>query len=134
MTLDSKAAAAAIEALRNRRIERLLDGDMVGMVDGFYATDARLLPPDRPTIEGIEAIRVFWRAAPEEGLISLELRRARVEGSGELVYETGTFRRTLRPRHGHPFNDVGKYMVVYRRQADGEYRAEAEMFNSPRGR
>lgn len=134
MTQDSGTLSETIEALRNSRIQRLLDGDIDAMVDGFYTTDARILPPDQPAIEGIEGVRAFWKAAPRQGLVHLELRSSRVEGSGELVYETGAFRRTLRPKHGHPFKDIGKYLVVYRRQPDGEYRAEAEMFNSPRGR
>lgn len=134
MKQDATALVDAIRSVRRERLERLLEGDIDGMVDGFYAPDIRLMPPDRPTLEGIEAVRTFWREAPNRGLINLELRSTRVEASGDLVYETGDFRRTLRPRHGHPFKDVGKYLVVYRLQPNGEYRAEAEMFNSPRGR
>ena len=110
------------------------DGEIDRMVDGFYAVDARLMPPDRPTLEGREEIRAFWREVPEVGLIDLKLRCRHVANAGDLAYERGDFSRTIRPRHGHPFNDVGKYLVIYRRQADGGFLAEVEMFNSPRGR
>ena len=68
------------------------------------------------------------------GLIDLKFRCKHVSGSGDLAYERGDFSRTIRPKHGHPFNDVGKYLEIYRRQEDGSFRAEVEMFNSPRGR
>jgi ketosteroid isomerase-like protein len=134
VTQDQDTLAQAIQELREARLARLLEGDIEGMVAGFYAPNVRLLPPDQPALEGRDAVLTFWREAPEQGLINLELRTSKVSGSGDLAYETGAFRRTLRPRHGHPFKDIGKYMVVYRRQADGSYLAEAEMFNSPRGR
>lgn len=134
MTDEQMSPVETIEILRNARLQRLLDRDIDAMIDGFYAPNVRLLPPDRPPLEGIEAVRAFWHQAPDRGLIDLELRSSGVEGAGDMLYETGAFRRTLRPRHGHPFKDLGKYLVVYRRQPDGQYRAEAEMFNSPRGR
>jgi ketosteroid isomerase-like protein len=123
-----------VAELSSARVQRLNDGDIDRMVDEFYHEDARLMPPDRPTVEGLEAIRTFWREVPDVGLIELELRCRHVAGSGELAYEGGDFTRTIRPRHGHPFNDVGKYLVIYRRGEDGRFRAEVEMFNSPRGR
>jgi ketosteroid isomerase-like protein len=126
--------AETIAEARETRCQRLLDGEIDAMVDGFYAEDARLLPPDQPTLEGREALREFWKEAPRQGLMHLELKPREVAGSGDLAYERGEFARRLRPRHGHPFKDVGKYLVVYRRQPDGRYRAIVEIFNSPRGR
>jgi ketosteroid isomerase-like protein len=111
-----------------------MDKQLDAMVDGFYAEDARLMPPDQPTLKGREALRAFWKEAPEAGLIDLKLTAREVDGSGDLAYERGEFARRLRPRHGHQFTDLGKYLAVFRRQPDGEYRAIVEIFNSPRGR
>lgn len=126
--------ADIVAQLRTGRVQLLNRGEIDAMVDGFYHADARLMPPDRPTVEGLEAIRAFWHEVPEVGLIDLKLRCKHVDGSGDLAYERGDFSRTIRPRHGHPFQDVGKYVVIYRRGSDGRFLAEVEMFNSPRGR
>lgn len=131
---DDQALASALEELRAARLQRLMDKQLDAMVDGFYAEEARLMPPDQPTLEGREAVRAFWKDAPQAGLIDLKLTAREVTGSGELAFERGEFARRLRPRHGHQFTDLGKYVVIFRRQAHGGYRAIVEIFNSPRGR
>lgn len=100
------------------------------MVTGFYATDAIILPSGATTIEGIDSIREFWRAAPDHGLVSLTIETETTEVSGDIGFEVGRFNRTLRPRHGAPFQENGKFLVVYRRQEEGVWRAIAEMFNT----
>jgi ketosteroid isomerase-like protein len=100
------------------------------MVEGFYAEDAQLLPSGVAPVRGISDIRDFWRATPETGLVSLTLETRDTESSGDFAYEIGTFYRTIRPRHGPPFQEIGKYMVLYRLQPDGSWKATAEMFNT----
>ncbi len=131
---DDQALVGALEELRAARLQRLMDRELDAMVDAFYAEDARLMPPDQPTLEGREAVRAFWKDAPQAGLIDLKLTAREVGGSGDLAFERGEFARRLRPRHGHQFTDLGKYVVIFRRQPDGGYRAIVEIFNSPRGR
>ena len=119
-----------IRRLSRERNERIGRRDFDGMVDGFYAEDAILLPSGAAAVEGVDEIRGFWRRTPDDGLVSLTLETRDVELSGDLACEIGVFARTVRRRHGAAFQEVGKYMVVYRRQADGAWRAVAEMFNT----
>lgn len=100
------------------------------MVDGFYAADAKLMPSGSVTARGREEIREFWRSTPEHGLVELTLEPRDIDISGELGYEIGRFSRTLRRRHGAPFQEAGKYVVIYRADGSGGWRAIAEMFNS----
>ncbi len=104
------------------------------MVDGFYAPEAKLMPSGSGTVRGLDEIRAFWRSTPEHGLVELTLEPRDIEISGELGYEIGRFSRTLRPRHGAPFQESGKYMVIYRHEPPDRWRAIAEMFNSDSGR
>lgn len=131
MADEAEQAAEAIRELCRRRVERIRDKEFDAMVDEFYATDAILLPTRRPAVQGIEAIRAFWRETPETGMVSLSLEPTYLEAGDGLAYEVGNFDRTLRPRHGAPFQDRGKYLVVYRR-VGGRWRAVAEMFNNDR--
>lgn len=128
----SEAAEVEGEVRRmcRERAERIGQREFDAMVDRFYAEDAQILPSGEPAVRGIDAIREFWRRTPEEGLVSLTLETREVAGSGDLAYEIGRFSRTLRPRHGAPFAEHGKYLVLYRRGTDGSLRAIAEMYNS----
>ncbi|MFV1988860.1 MAG: DUF4440 domain-containing protein [Gemmatimonadota bacterium] len=119
-----------IRRLSRERIERIGRRDFDEMVDVFYAKDAEMLPSDVAAIRGISEIRDFWRATPDTGLVSLTLETRSIEASGDMAYEIGTFYRTIRPRHGPPFQEIGKYMVLYRLQPGGAWKAVAEMFNT----
>lgn len=121
---------AEVSELSRRRNAWISGRQFDEMVDGFYADSAQLLPSGEAPVIGKGAIRDFWRATPENGLVSLSLEAGEVHTSGDLAFEIGRFSRTLRPTHGAPFQDNGKYMVVYRREPSGEWRATAEMFNS----
>lgn len=123
-------AEAAIRRLCRERSERIGRREFDEMVEAFYDPDAVLLPSGAATVHGLEGVRDFWRRTPDEGLVSLTLDTLRVEASGELAYEIGSFSRTLRRRHGAPFREHGKYLVVYRLRGGDGYRAIAEMFNS----
>ncbi len=123
-------AEAVIRRLCRERSERIGRREFDEMVEAFYDRDAVLLPSGAATVRGLEAVRDFWRRTPAEGLVSLTLGTLQVEASGDLAYEIGSFSRTLRRRHGAPFQEHGKYLVVYRLRGEDGYRAVAEIFNS----
>ena len=118
-----------ISRLSRERTERIARREFDEMVDGFYAEDAQLLPSEVAMVRGRDEIREFWRATPENGLVALTLEPREIQVTEALAYEIGAFFRTLRPRHGAPFQEMGKYMVVYRSDGD-RWRAVAEMFNT----
>ena len=123
----SEASIRQLSSERASRIHRLEFDEMATV---FYAHDATLMPSGGETVRGIDAIREFWRATPKDGLVALTLELLDVEVSGDIAYEVGHFNRTLRPDHGAPFQEHGKYLVVYRAGAEGDWKAVAEMFNS----
>lgn len=127
----SRSLATEIRELGRERVARIRRREMDEMVDAFYDEDAVLLPELEPPARGREAVREFWRSRPGAGLVNLDLETGEVHGAGELAYEIGEFSRTVRSRHGPPFREEGKYLVVYRRDPeDGGYRAVAEIYNS----
>ena len=123
----SESEIRRLGAERESRIRRLEFDEMVA---AFYADDATLMPSGAATVRGIDAIGEFWRETPEQGLVTLTLETQQVEVSGEMAFEIGGFNRTVRPRHGAPFQEHGKHLVIYRRMSDGVWKAVAEMFNS----
>jgi uncharacterized protein (TIGR02246 family) len=96
----------------------------------FYAPDARLLPPGMPMLEGGEAIRGFFQAMLEAGVKGLDLESVVLDGNNDLAVDVGRYRLTMAPPGGESTIDVGKYIVVFKRQADGSLRAAYDTFNS----
>jgi ketosteroid isomerase-like protein len=50
--------------------------------------------------------------------------------SGDLAVETGTFAWTLQPKSGAEVKDKGKYLTVWKRQADGSWKIVRDIDNS----
>ena len=48
-----------------------------------------------------------------------------------MVYTQGTYSMTMSdPKSGKPVTDNGKYLTVFKKQADGKWKAVADMINS----
>lgn len=118
-------AARAIRALE-AEFQRLANAnDAAAMTEVFYSDDATLLPPNAPQQNGKAAIREFWKAFLAQGVTGVTLETGSVSSSGDLAYGVGKYGFTAGGA-----KQVGKYVVVYQRQANGSYRAVADAFNS----
>jgi uncharacterized protein (TIGR02246 family) len=99
----------------------------------YYADDASLLWPNAPTINGKDAIRAALKPFFDDPNSSLAFQPSRVEvaKSGDLGYAQGTYTiTTTDPKTKKPVTDKGKYLVAYKKQADGTWKAMADMDNS----
>jgi len=105
--------------------------DAGGLVSAFYADDAQVFPPNQPVVSGSAEIRELW-AGFLPVLSRISLNTTRIEVSGDLACGSGTYEMTLTPPDGAVIEDRGKYVVVYRRQPGGSYKAIADIFNSSR--
>lgn len=107
----------------NKDVERFLT---------YYTEDASVLAPNSPIATGKEAIRATLKPLFGSPGFSLSFQTAKVEvaRSGDLAYTHGTYTMTLSDAKGNPVNDRGKYVTVYKKQADGKWKSVADMFNS----
>ena len=97
----------------------------------YYAEDAVLMPPNAPVATG-GAIRVFWKSmiASPGFAGGWKVTKAEAARSGDLAYVTGTYELTVNDAHGKPVSDRGKYVEVWKKQANGKWKAVADIFNS----
>jgi ketosteroid isomerase-like protein len=100
------------------------------LVKAFYASDAVLMPPNHGLVEGRAKIEGFLQGLIDAGLTGIKLETTTVASAGDLAYGQGRYTLSLSPPGGAPVQDVGKYVVVYRRQANGSWRAVSDIFNS----
>ncbi len=116
-----KAWAAAYASAENST-----DAFMAQFEDG-----ARMLAPDVPLAVGKDAIRAVSEQL--EALPGIELvwsaEAADVSEGGDFGYTTGSYYMNLDGPDGTPIRIDGKYLTVWRRQADGSWKATADMFN-----
>ncbi len=95
---------------------------------GLYTADATLLPPASAPITGREAIRRFWQAGLDAGIVAIRLQAAGLDHDTRLAYELGGYELRLEPTGSNTVVDRGSYLLLYERQDDGSWRRRIEIF------
>lgn len=120
---------AGIETL-NQEFGKAFSNQDARAVAGFYAQDAKLLAPGAPLIDGQAGIEAFLQQMFASGARGLELNTLDVLEADDLAVEVGRYMMTIQPPGGDVMRDVGKYVAVWRRQADGGLKLVVDTFNS----
>lgn len=130
--LSARRPAADVKAVKARSAEWWSVG--LASLENFvsyYAHDATLFPPQAPMAKGKDAIR-----AVIGGLMSLpgfalagRAVKIQVAQAGDLAWEAGTFEMTANDSQGRPATQPGKYVVIWKKQPNGQWRVIADIFN-----
>jgi ketosteroid isomerase-like protein len=96
----------------------------------YYADDATVMIPNEPIFRGMDSIKAVLTPMMQDPNFALSFTASKIEASGILVYSEGTYSRTTTGRDGKPFVDTGKYLTVWRKQADGSWKAIEDIYNS----
>ena len=93
----------------------------------YYAPDAFVLPPNAEAVRGHAAISAFLASFPT--ITAFVANMMTVEGEGDLAYVHGTYHLEMSMPDG-PAADDGKYIEIWKRQADGSWKIAYDIFNS----
>lgn len=127
---DATAARAAIEAANAGFLDAFKRADTAAMVRN-YAPDAIMMMPNQPMARGRDEIQQNLNAfVSEVSFKGGSVVTTDVMVSGDLAVETGTFQWTLQPKTGAEIKDTGKYLTVWKRQADGSWKIVRDINNS----
>ncbi|HXE89914.1 MAG TPA: nuclear transport factor 2 family protein [Terriglobales bacterium] len=96
-------------------------GDLDKVVD-LYAKDALYLPAHDDPIHGRARIREFLRGSLEKGASDFTLQIDFIQRAGDLAYDVGRYAVSLHQDDGSRKRDRGRYLVVWQRQAAGDWR------------
>jgi ketosteroid isomerase-like protein len=99
----------------------------------IYAADATLLPPAADPIHGREAIRRFWQAGLDAGIVGIHLHASALDHDTRLAYELGSYELRLEPPASASVLDRGSYVLVHARQRDDSWRRLVEIFTPAGG-
>jgi uncharacterized protein (TIGR02246 family) len=100
---------------------------------GYYSDDASVLMPNAPIINGRDNIKAALKPMLADPNFALTFQSTRAEASkgGDFVYTVGTYSMTRSgPKNKTAVTDKGKYLTVFKKQADGSWKAVADMINS----
>jgi ketosteroid isomerase-like protein len=99
----------------------------------WFAEDAAIFPADAEIVAGKAAIRKQYEASgfTPAGL-TWTPKFADVSASGELGYTYGTWQWQGAGRDGKAVVRTGKYLTVWRKQADGSWKVVADIGNNDR--
>ncbi len=98
----------------------------------FYSADASVLPFNAPIANGKEQIRQLWSQLMSKSGFALSFTPTKivVSKARDMAYEIGTFDLKLNDAQGNQTNTLGKYVVVWRKGPNHEWKAVADTFNT----
>jgi len=110
--------------------EKAVANQDISAVVELYTSDARLLAPGAPLVQGRDAIKMILQGFIDAGAQSLELNTVELDDHGDVAIEVGTYKLGIAPPEGEPITDVGKYLQVFKSQSDGSFQIAYDAFNS----
>ncbi len=126
---DKAAARAAIEA-QEAKYAAAFNANDYAAVAALHTEDCTVLPPNREMIKGRQAVAQMTEEDVKMGARNLQVQTVDVYGAGNLAYEIGTYAIDIHLEGQEPFQDTGKYLVVWQQQTDGSWLISADIWNS----
>jgi uncharacterized protein (TIGR02246 family) len=96
----------------------------------LYIADAIVLRSNCPPVRGAAAIREFFFGALDAGLGEVEVDPIRVEVAGDMAYEAGRCKALVPGAAGKRREERGKYLWVFARQSNGEWKLASDCWSS----
>ena len=94
-----------------------------------YTEDGAVLPPGAPRQDGRAAVQAFWQAAIDSGLADVVVSSHEVEEFGDVATAVGTLTGTVPDGDGGRTALAGKFIVLWRKDADGTWRLHRDIWN-----
>jgi ketosteroid isomerase-like protein len=131
---DTREADARV--LRDGEVAAFLNdwsGRDVARIVAHYADDGNVMVPNFPIMTGKDAMRTALKGVLADPNWSLALQPVQVEVSrgGDLGYARGTYVNTSTdPVSKKAVREKGKFLTVFRRGADGSWKAIQDISNA----
>ncbi len=124
--LGTRPLAQTLAETRARFVAALGRADAEALAE-LYTADATLLPPAAAPISGRQAIRRFWQAGLDAGIVAVRLEPAWLDDDVRLAYEAGSYELELEPAAATAIVEHGNYVLVHSQQGD-RWRRRVEIF------
>ena len=88
-----------------------------------------MLPPGAQRQDGRAAVQAFWQAAIDMELAGVVVTTDEVEDLGDVATAVGTLSGTVPDGNGGHTALAGKFIVLWRKGADGAWRMQRDIWN-----
>jgi uncharacterized protein (TIGR02246 family) len=123
--VDVAAEQAKLRDLESGWVKEAAAKDLDKIV-AHYTDDAVFIMPGMPAIKGKDGIRAGWKGMLDDPNLKLDFSADRIEISqaGDMATVKGSYTGTMtNPKTKKPMEDKGSYLTVYKKQADGSWKA-----------
>ena len=96
----------------------------------FFTDDASVLTPNEPLLTGKQPIKDSMKPLMDDPNFTMSFipNKVEVAKSGDLAFTQGPYKMSFSDMRGNKFEDEGKYLTVWRKQADGTWKAVENSF------
>lgn len=95
----------------------------------LYGNEASLLPAGAKQVTGTAAITTYWQELLAQGVTDHKLQLLEAGVSGDLAFQRGLWSAAAMNAAGERQQFSGNVHVLYRRQADGSWKAHTHIWN-----
>jgi uncharacterized protein (TIGR02246 family) len=125
-----KSDVEAIRALLEKDSSAVASGDLDGWIDSF-ADDIIFMPPNSTLLKGKEAARGFVRPFFDQFNMKIDITVDEIEVQGDWAFARWHYEFEGIPKAGGaPFQEKGKEIWIFKRQADGSWKSSHIIWNT----
>jgi ketosteroid isomerase-like protein len=129
---DTRAADEAAIRQADEAWSKVVEAKQLDEHNAYFLEDGVVLAPNEAMVTGKEAIRKMVAGFFATPGFAMTWQPTKVEAarSGDFGYSLGTYELSVNDPKGVPMTDRGKYLTVWKKQANGSWKVAADMFNS----
>lgn len=129
--IDLTAERAALQEAMEAYHEAASTKDAQTVVS-MYDNDAMMIPPNAERVEGIEGVRNYRFGFIENAGVELDFETMRIEiaPGGDMAWTLAVANASFEGPDGEPGSDRIRDFHVWKKQADGSWKVEVDIWNS----
>jgi ketosteroid isomerase-like protein len=114
----------------NTKFDQAFNSKQAEQIAQLYADNAVVMPaPAGAPVAGTQAIQDFFAGLISAGVIDHQLTQLDAAEDGNLAYQRGTWAAAMIGEDGAKQTFGGNVHLVYRKQADGQWKAVTHIWN-----
>lgn len=127
--LAAPADDPALAKVREAYAAAVNAGD-AAKVAALHTQDGVEMPPNQPMVKGQAAIEAYHKQLYATAEFKLAITPTEAKASGSIAFDAGTYKQTIKLKTGQTIDDTGKYLVVFKKDAAGQWKVAHVAYNS----
>jgi ketosteroid isomerase-like protein len=113
----------------NAQWDAAFNAKQADQVAAMYDDAAAVIPAGAAQVSGKEAVLAFWTNTIAQGIIDHKLEMVESGESGDMAFQRGLWSAAMVNDQGERQVFSGNVHLLYRRQADGAWKALTHIWN-----